>query len=89
MSTTDVVSVLAAAFLFLITMLTGLIAWIFLDFRRQVMEQVRVNGRHLDSLMSSVWGLRWEVDDVERFLSDELHYKPIVPPVIPRPDERG
>ena len=83
MSSSDVIGMVGAVFLFLITALTGLIAWIFLDTRSELKKQMREMGKHMDSLVTSCWGLTWRADGIETFLQDELGYRPPRVPIPP------
>lgn len=62
----------ATAFLFLLTVLTSLIGLIFKDLR----DQVKINGRHLDSVMQVLWQLIWRVNGIEDFLEETTDFHP-------------
>lgn len=79
----DPIQILASVLLFVVASLLTLIAWIFLDFRKQVTRQITINGRHLDSIITQLWVMTYRVDNVETFLEDRVGYKP---PRIPHPD---
>lgn len=81
--TGDAVQILASVLLFVVASLLGLIAWIFLDFRRQVTKQIAINGRHLDSIITQIWVMTYRVDNVETFLEDRIGYKPAR---VPQPE---
>lgn len=74
---------LVAALMFVMTCLVGVIAWVFLDFRATITRQIQTNGRHLDSLITSLWQLVMRVDHVETYLDDETDFRPIKVPVPP------
>jgi len=86
----DTVSVLVAVLLFVTTTLLGVIAWVFLDFRKTVTRQVQTNGRHLDSLISQIWVIIWRLDSVESFLDETTAFRPVRAPLPQnRPDDRS
>jgi hypothetical protein len=58
------------------TALLMLIGWLFLDTRNELRKAVRTNGKHLDSVIVTIWGLVWRVNSIEDWLKDEMGYRP-------------
>jgi hypothetical protein len=86
----DAVGILVTVLMFVVTLLLGMITWVFLDFRRTITKQVTINGKHLDSIMTQLWLLIYRMDSVEDFLSGTTEYRPVrVPPqrIPPRRDD--
>ena len=86
MSSGDIVGIVAAVFLFLLTAITSLIAWIFLDTRRELRSQLRVVGKHMDSLITTCWGLTWRTaskPSSKASSATSRHGSPFPPPTNP------
>jgi hypothetical protein len=89
MSGGDGVAILVTVLMFVVSTLLALIAWVFLDFRRTVTRQIKTNGRHLDSIISTLWTLMLRLDSVETFLDDTTEYRPVKVPIPPSHDDKN
>ena len=82
-SAADVVTVLVACFMFLTSVITGLIAYIVRDIRKTIDR----NAHHMDSLISTSWVLNWRMTTAEDFLEERFAYHP--PRIVNRPADGG
>ena len=76
---TEILTVALAVFTLLITAMATLIGIIFKDLRASIAElrdATRVNGRHLDSLVSTNWQLIWRVNGLEDYAAATSGYHP-------------
>lgn len=76
-------AILVTVLMFVVSTLLALIAWVFLDFRKTITHQMKTNGRHLDSIISTLWTLMLRMDSVETFLDETTEYRPIRMPIPP------
>jgi len=83
MANGDTVNVLVTVLMFVVASLLSVIVWVFLDFRKTVTKEIKLNGRHLDSIMTQMWVVLWRVDSVETFLDDTTEYRPVKVPIPP------
>ena len=67
----DWAGILATVVGFVLVTLSGLIAYIFHDLRKEV----RTLNRHMDSLMTTMWQQVWRNDYMEDFL-ESIGYRP-------------
>lgn len=80
---TTTITILIAVFSFLITTMVGLITYIFhqsqasnKEATAELRAAVLTNGKHLDSIIHTVWLITWRINGVEDYLGDTTDFRP-------------
>lgn len=94
MSAGEILAAVTTILVFILTVLTGLIAYIFRDLRADVSEikvearaadvkadeRIDTLDRHFTSMLKSWNDLGWRTGDIEEWLAENDGYKPLKPP---------